>query len=148
MNLVKVAGDIIVKGGKYIIRHPEKVEQVIASAGRIVHTAMELKEKFLNSQSKAEYYVQLEEANNILHDKLMDVETKVYELAEYYDNEFVTLEKKNDELVAEIKSLKEELQAYKEENSNYKKKVKKTFMLAGTLLCIGIIVAILLAIAL
>ena len=146
MNLVKGAGVMLLKGGKYIIRHPEQVEGVIAAAGRIVHTVMELKEIFLNSHSKAEYYVQLEEANNNLHDKVTEIETKVYELAEYYDNEFVALEKKNEALTAEINSLKSELQAYKAENSLYKKKFQQALMLAGILMGVGIIVAIVLAI--
>ena len=90
--------------------------------------------------------IQLEEANNILHDKVMGMESKVYELAEYYDNELVALETKNEELVAEVDSLKKELQAYKEENNGYKKKIQKILMFAGILMSVGIITAILLAI--
>ena len=146
MSLVKIAGDMILKGGKYIIRHPEKVEKAVFAAGRIVHTVMELKEKLLNPQTKAEYFIQLEEANNTLHDQVIEIESKVYELAEYYDKELVALEKKNEELVSEVDTLKNELQAYKEENNVYKKKIQKILLLAGVLMSIGIISAIILAI--
>lgn len=148
MNFVKGAGDMLLKGGKYIIKHPDEVENVIVAAGRIVHTIMEIKEMIINPQGKAEYYAQLEEANNVLHDKVVEIESKVYELAEYYDNEFVALEKKNDELVSEINSLKDELQAYKTENSDYKNKIQKNLWLAGILMGVGIIAAIVLAIIL
>lgn len=145
MNLVAVAGDLLVKGGKYIIRHPN---QVAAIAGQIVDTVVEIKEKLLNSRSDVERYALIEEAKTNLEVKISEIESKVYELAEYYDNEFVALEKKNAELVSEIASLKEELQAYKTENSVYKKKIQKILMLTGILMGIGIIAAIVLAIIL
>ncbi|MBR5143439.1 MAG: hypothetical protein IKW53_00150 [Clostridia bacterium] len=147
MNLVKGAGGLLLMGGKYIIRHPEKVEQVVAAAGRIVHTVMEIKEKIFNSSNNAEYFAQLEEANNILHDKIMEMESKVYQLAEYYDNEFLALEKKNEALVAELDALKKELQDYKAESDNYKKKMQNTRIVAGALIGVGIITAIVLALA-
>ena len=146
MSKTKGVGDMLLKGGKYIIKNPEKVEQVVVAVGRIVHTVMEIKEMFLNPQTKAEYYIQLEEAHNALHDQVMGIESKVYELAEYYDNELIALEKKNEDLVAEVDTLKKELQAYKEENNVYKKKIQKILLLAGVLMSIGIISAIILAI--
>lgn len=146
MSNGKKVGDLIVRGGKYIIEHHEEVESVVTAATRIVHTVMELKEKLLNPQTKAEYFIQLEEANNILHDKIMEMESKIYQLAEYYDNEFVALEKKNESLTAEIESLKLELEAHKTETSVYKKKIQKILLLTGILMSVSVIVALVLAV--
>ena len=146
MSNTKSVGDMLLKGGKYIIKNPEKVEQAVVGVGKIIHSIMEIKKMFLNPQSKAEYFIQLEEANNSLHDRVTEIESKVYELAEYYDNELVSLEKKNESLVAEVDTLKKELQEYKTENSNYKKKNKNILVLSGALMSIGIIAAIVLAI--
>jgi hypothetical protein len=73
-----------------------------------------------------------------------EIEAKLIELAESYDNELESLKEKDDQIVADIDSIKDELTAYKEENNVFKKKMMLVAILEG----IGIIVAILLAILL
>lgn len=141
-----IAVELIKKGGKYVLEHPEKIAKFAMIAGQIFEKIAELREKYGNASAKAERYTQLIEENNIIQEKIIELESKVYELAEYYDNELVVLEKKNNELIAEVDTLKKELEAYKEENNVYKKKIQKILMFAGVLIGVGIIVAIILAI--
>lgn len=73
-----------------------------------------------------------------------EFEAQLIELAENYDNELERLKEKDEQIVADIASIKQELKEYKEENIAFRKKMMLVTILEG----IGIIVAILLAIIL
>ena len=128
MSWMKILADLAVKGGKYIVQHPGIVAEVANAGKKIVEGTVEAKEKKLLAQSEAEYYAQLSEENNQLREKVIEIESKLLAVTEYYDNEIEGLEKKNEELVA------------------YQNKLKKKFVLVSILEGIGIAVAILLAI--
>ena len=76
--------------------------------------------------------------------KSADFETKLIELAESYDNELESLKEKDDQIVAAIDSIKEELKAYKEENNAFKKKMMLVIILEGVAIIAAILLAILL----
>ena len=73
-----------------------------------------------------------------------EFEAKLIELAESYDNELDSLKEKDEEIVADIARIKQELKEYKKENIAFRKKIMLISILEG----VGIIVAILLAIVL
>ena len=100
MSWVKILADLAVKGGKYIVKHPGIVAEVADAGKKLMEGAALAKEKKLLAQSEAEYYAQLEEENNYLRDKIIEIESKLLAVSEYYDGELESLEKKNEELLA------------------------------------------------
>ena len=159
MGIWSTIGKGIAKGAKFAFEHRKEIEEATTTVKDTASFVSEMSQRKKDSKSEKEYYAILEEENEKLRSAIPEISQGIAALEELYEGKIQELEEKADVTATEIASLKESteesLRTLKKDldkavlaQANYRKIDERKFL--GLAICsgIGIVIAVLLAIAL
>lgn len=143
---------ILAKGGAILSKNPE----LVVNAGLGIWDRIRGKRK--NEEEEIQQAT-FEAQNENFESALLDIETSILELQKAFEASAAYFESQNDSMATEIQAIKDnhektisnlqyQIAQYKNENMAFKEEIKKQLMIISIAAGVGIVLAIILAIAL